>query len=68
MLADGMADRSHPVYLSTLKVTASAFASRHPEVTPDREGTRLLRSVLMKPEAQGYIGELHSRIEQLAAG
>jgi glutamate/tyrosine decarboxylase-like PLP-dependent enzyme len=68
MLADGMADQSHPVYLSTLKVTASAFASRHPEVTADREGTRLLRSVLMKPEAQGYIGELHTRIEQLAAG
>jgi hypothetical protein len=27
-----------------------------------------LRSVLMKPEAEGYISELHARIEQLAAG
>ncbi len=68
MLADGMADSAHPVYLSTLRVTADAFARRHPAVAGDRDGTRILRSVLMKPEAESFVGELHSRIEHLAAG
>ena len=68
MLADGMADQSHPVFLSTLKVTAAEFAVRHPDLTADSDRARILRSVLMKPEAEGYISELHGRIEQLAAG
>jgi glutamate/tyrosine decarboxylase-like PLP-dependent enzyme len=67
MLADGMADPDHPVYLSTLRVTADALAVRHPEVSADRDGARILRSVLMKPEAEGFVPELHARIEQLAA-
>jgi glutamate/tyrosine decarboxylase-like PLP-dependent enzyme len=68
MLADGMADRAHPVYLSTLRIPAADFARRHPAVEQDRDGTRILRSVLMKPEAEAYLPELHSRVEQLAAG
>ncbi len=66
MLAEGMADPAHPVYLSTLRVPAGEFARRHPGIGPDRDGARILRSVLMKPEAETYIGQLHSRIEQLA--
>jgi glutamate/tyrosine decarboxylase-like PLP-dependent enzyme len=68
MLAEGMADRASPVFLSTLQVTASAFARRHSSVAADREGTRILRSVLMKPEAESHVAELHARVEQLAAG
>ncbi|MGD0684389.1 MAG: aminotransferase class V-fold PLP-dependent enzyme [Streptosporangiaceae bacterium] len=68
MLADGMTDRASPVFLSTLQVTASAFARRHGSVAADREGTRILRSVLMKPEAESHVARLHARIEQLAAG
>jgi glutamate/tyrosine decarboxylase-like PLP-dependent enzyme len=68
MLAEGMADPAHPVYLSTLRVTAEAFARRHPGVAADRDGTRILRSVLMKPEAENFVPDLHARIEQLAAG
>jgi hypothetical protein len=68
MLAEGMADPAHPVYLSTLRVTADAFARRHPGVAADRDGTRILRSVLMKPEAENFVPDLHARIEQLAAG
>jgi glutamate/tyrosine decarboxylase-like PLP-dependent enzyme len=68
MLADGMADPAHPVYLSTLRVTAGAFARRHPGVAGDRDGARILRSVLMKPEAENFVPELHSRIERLAEG
>jgi glutamate/tyrosine decarboxylase-like PLP-dependent enzyme len=68
MLADGMADPDDPVFLSTLRVTAEAMARRHPGVTADTDGARILRSVLMKPEAQTCVGELHSRVERLAAG
>jgi glutamate/tyrosine decarboxylase-like PLP-dependent enzyme len=68
MLADGMADPDHPVYLSTLRVTADALARRHPAVARDRDGARILRSVLMKPEEQSFVHELHSRVEQLARG
>jgi glutamate/tyrosine decarboxylase-like PLP-dependent enzyme len=66
MLADGMADSADPVYLSTLRVTADALASRHPGVAGDRDGTRILRSVLMKPESENFIPDLHARIEHLA--
>jgi glutamate/tyrosine decarboxylase-like PLP-dependent enzyme len=68
MLADGMADPARPVYLSTLRIAAADFARRHPGVEPDREGARILRSVLMKPEAEGYLPELHARVEWLAGG
>ncbi len=66
MLADGMADTAHPVYLSTLRVTADALRRRHPGVAADTGGARILRSVLMKPEAEDFVGELHARVERLA--
>jgi glutamate/tyrosine decarboxylase-like PLP-dependent enzyme len=66
MLAAGMADRRRPAYLSTLRVAAGDLARRHPGVEPDRDAARILRSVLMKPEAESYVRELHDRVEQLA--
>ncbi len=66
MLADGMADRDRPVFLSTLQVPASGFARRHAGVAADRDGARILRSVLMKPEARNHVAWLHARVEQLA--
>jgi glutamate/tyrosine decarboxylase-like PLP-dependent enzyme len=66
MLAEGMADKAHPVFLSTFRVTADALTRRHPGVVRDRDEARILRSVLMKPEAEGFAGELHARIERLA--
>jgi glutamate/tyrosine decarboxylase-like PLP-dependent enzyme len=59
--------RDRPVFLSTLRVTAAAMSRRHPGIAADREGARILRSVLMKPEAAGYVPELHARVERLAA-
>ncbi len=67
MLARGM-KASRPVFLSTLRVTAAGMSRRHPGVRADRDGARILRSVLMKPEALGYVTELHARVEELAAG
>lgn len=66
MLHYGIADMTNPVYISTLEVSTGAFTGRHQGVTADKEGARILRSVLMKPEAENHVAELHSRIEQLA--
>ena len=68
MLADGMADHADPVFLSTLQVQASDFGRRHGGITADRDGARILRSVLMKPEAQSHVTRLHARVERLAGG
>jgi glutamate/tyrosine decarboxylase-like PLP-dependent enzyme len=66
MLAEGMADKAHPVFLSTLRVTADALTRRHPAVVRDYDGARILRSVLMKPGAEQFVAELHARVERLA--
>jgi len=66
MLGEGM-NRDRPVFLSTLRVTAAGMSRRHPGIIADRDGARILRSVLMKPEARGYVAELHARVEELAA-
>ncbi len=67
MLADGMNDPERPVFVSTLTVGADAMTRRHPDVTADQDQARVLRSVLMKPESQAYVPELHARIEALAS-
>jgi glutamate/tyrosine decarboxylase-like PLP-dependent enzyme len=66
MLAEGMADPAQPVFLSTLTVTAGAFSRRHAGITADAGQARILRSVLMKPESEGYTARLHARVEELA--
>ena len=53
--------------MSTLRVTSAGMSRRHPGIGADRDGARILRSVLMKPEARGYVSELHARVEELAA-
>jgi glutamate/tyrosine decarboxylase-like PLP-dependent enzyme len=57
-----------PVFLSTLKAGAGSFRARHPSVIEDETGARILRSVLMKPEAEAAVAGLHERVEQLARG
>lgn len=57
----GMKDRSF--YLSLFKVPSSTFVKLHPEYEADSETVVLLRSVFMKPEQDGFIGELVKRIE-----
>ncbi|MFG2121981.1 pyridoxal phosphate-dependent decarboxylase family protein [Streptomyces sp. NPDC048710] len=65
ILAYGM-ESPDPVFLSTLKAGREAFAARHPKVTADADGARILRSVLMKPESEHHVEHLHSRVERLA--
>ncbi|MEU0387696.1 pyridoxal phosphate-dependent decarboxylase family protein [Streptomyces chartreusis] len=64
VLADGMSGPD-PVFLSTLKADREAFAARHPKVTADADGARILRSVLMKPESEHHVERLHDRVVRL---
>jgi glutamate/tyrosine decarboxylase-like PLP-dependent enzyme len=66
MLAEGMSDPADPVFLSTLTVPAASITRRHPGLTADAGQARILRSVLMKPESETHIRQLHARVEQLA--
>ncbi|MFE1880191.1 pyridoxal phosphate-dependent decarboxylase family protein [Streptomyces diastatochromogenes] len=66
ILHAGMNDTEDPVFLSTLRVSADALTTRHPKVAADADGARILRSVLMKPESEGYVDHLHARLEELA--
>ncbi|MDX3113422.1 MULTISPECIES: pyridoxal phosphate-dependent decarboxylase family protein [Streptomyces] len=65
VLNDGMT-QDDPVFLSTLKAGREAFAARHPKITADADGARVLRSVLMKPESELHVERLHDRVERLA--
>ena len=65
MLADGMA-APEPVFLSTLRASADAFAARHPSIVRDTDGARILRSVLMKPESEHHVDQLLTSIARLA--
>ncbi|OIJ94870.1 pyridoxal phosphate-dependent decarboxylase family protein [Streptomyces colonosanans] len=67
VLADGMTGPD-PVFLSTLKADREAFTARHPKITADADGARILRSVLMKPEAEDHVERIHTRVEQLVRG
>jgi hypothetical protein len=60
-----MNDETDPVFLSSLRVGADAFAALHPVIDRDAEGARVLRSVLMKPEHEHSAGWLAERIEML---
>jgi hypothetical protein len=54
------------VFLSTLRADREAFTARHPKISADADGARVLRSVLMKPESEHHVEHVHSRVEQLA--
>jgi hypothetical protein len=53
------------VYLSVLRVDTDALDRRHPGRTRDIDQVRILRSAVMKPEAETYLDDLHRRIEGL---
>ncbi|MBF8184436.1 aminotransferase class V-fold PLP-dependent enzyme [Nonomuraea sp. K274] len=64
VLAEGMT-APDPVFLSTLRASAGDFAHRHPGVDRDAEGARILRSVLMKPESEQHVEQLHTAVSRL---
>ena len=66
LLNRGMSAREDPVFLSTLWREASAMHGLHPGLQLDADGARVLRSVLMKPEHELAVADLHARVEELA--
>ena len=66
VMSDGMKAAREPVFVSALRIDADAFARRHPTVRTDADAARVLRSVLIKPEAETHPDRLR-RIEALAA-
>ena len=66
MMREGMADKDDPIFLSTLRANADAFTVRGIAAVADADGARVLRSVLMKPESEDYLGRLHERVVALA--
>jgi glutamate/tyrosine decarboxylase-like PLP-dependent enzyme len=66
VLERGMSATEDPVYLSTLWREASAMHALHPDLELDVDGARVLRSVLMKPEHEVAVADLHARVEELA--
>jgi glutamate/tyrosine decarboxylase-like PLP-dependent enzyme len=65
MLQQGMSERS--VFLATYAVTPEALTARGHVVTADVDRGRILRSVLMKPEAEPALEGLHEEVSRLAA-
>jgi len=66
VLTDGMKAKADPVFLSVLRMSADAFAARGHTVTADAGDARVLRSVLMKPEAEQRVPRLHRLVSELA--
>jgi glutamate/tyrosine decarboxylase-like PLP-dependent enzyme len=67
LLHAAMRDPS-PVYLSTLRLAADRLRRRDPSLAPDAGEARVLRSVLMKPEHEGYVETLHADLLRIAGG
>ncbi|GAB2684904.1 aminotransferase class V-fold PLP-dependent enzyme [Saccharopolyspora gloriosae] len=64
MLHEGM--RGGGAYLAALEVSAAELRARGHPVREDAPGARILRSVLLKPEHEHWIGRCHDEIEDLA--
>ncbi|MEX1054455.1 MAG: aspartate aminotransferase family protein, partial [Rhodothermales bacterium] len=58
-----MSDPDDPVFLSVLRVDSTHLAALHPEMVSEAGSTRILRSVLMKPEHLDAVDHLHARVE-----
>jgi glutamate/tyrosine decarboxylase-like PLP-dependent enzyme len=63
VLRRGMAERS--VFLATYVVTADALRARGHQLRADADHGRILRSVLMKPEADPALDGLHHEVQRL---
>jgi glutamate/tyrosine decarboxylase-like PLP-dependent enzyme len=60
-------DPTEQIHLATYTVTAGAMAARRHVVEADVEHARILRSTVMKPESADQVGQIHGRLEELAA-
>ncbi len=60
-------ERTEQIHLATYVMKHEGFAKRGFGIPadPDRESARIMRSVLMKPEQETWIPDLHSHVEKV---
>ncbi len=66
IFSDCMHHPTHPLYLATLMVDSSTIAKRYPEFIIDQPQTKILRSVLMKPEHLDFAPTMFAELEEYA--
>lgn len=59
-------DPDYPIFLSKLRIDQAQLARRHPALVMDQKEVRILRSVLMRPEAERAGADLLQRLETWA--
>lgn len=60
------ADPKDSVFVATYAIVADEMARRGHHLAQDQDRTRILRSVLMKPETDAWLDTIHTRLETLA--
>ena len=64
-LRSAAVDRKEQIHLATYVVKPDALAMRGFNLSQDADKARIMRSVLMKPEQEHWVGDLHSHLENL---
>lgn len=59
-------DRANQIHLATYVMKPEGFSKRGLRLNENANSARIMRSVLMKPEQEGWIPDLHSHVETLA--
>ena len=58
-------ERKEQIHLATYVVKPEALSARGFKLNEDAEQARIMRSVLMKPEQENWVGDLHAHLEKL---
>ena len=67
VLRAGMsAEPRDAVFVAAYEVTADALRARGHLLEPDAAKAKVLRSVLLKPESEGWVDYLNGRLAELA--
>jgi glutamate/tyrosine decarboxylase-like PLP-dependent enzyme len=61
-----MENPKHPLYLAALTVESSMIKKLYSDFIADEPTTKILRSVLMKPEHLDFVPQIFSELEQIA--
>jgi glutamate/tyrosine decarboxylase-like PLP-dependent enzyme len=59
-------ERTNQIHLATYVMKPDGFAKRNINLSQNSESARIMRSVLMKPEQEHWIPDLHTHVESLA--
>lgn len=66
IFSDAMHHSLRPLYLALLYVDSRHLKQLHPGIDTDRETTRILRSVLMKPEHLAFVPRMVEELKELS--